>query len=61
MFFKLLCQFASLFMQNTKYMHFQLESTYKGEDDLSYWTCVQSQLLYVAIKICSNQKQVYVN
>ena len=28
---------------------------YKGEDDLSYWTCVQSQLLYVAIKICSNQ------
>ena len=28
----------------------------KGEDDLSYWTCVQSQLLYVAIKICSNQK-----
>ena len=27
----------------------------KREDDLSYWTCVQSQLLYVAIKICSNQ------
>ena len=26
-----------------------------GEDDLGYWTCVQSQLLYVAIKICSNQ------
>ena len=26
-----------------------------GEDDLSYWTCVQFQLLYVAIKICSNQ------
>ena len=25
-----------------------------GEGDLSFWTCAQSQLLYVAINICSN-------
>ena len=27
----------------------------EGKGDLSFWTCFQSQLLYVALKICSNQ------
>ena len=27
------------------------------EDDLSFWTCVQPHILYVAMKICSNRKK----
>ena len=60
------CHIDSILLFNWKRQCFSLPATYWPivlppfflqymNGDLSFWTCAQSQLLYVAIKICSNQ------